>query len=85
MARYFSIKDNVHKREFLVDAPYGSQRLYCEIENIVGMKKTWFGVPYAIEVDGWGEDAWDGDTFEPDDDEFLVTAITREEYYGSML
>lgn len=84
MARYFKIKDNTHKREFCVDAPAGSQLLFCEIEEIVGMKKTWYDIPYALEVDGWGELAAIGETFESDDDEFIVEAISDEEYYDYM-
>ncbi len=80
MARYFYIKDNIHHREKVVDAPCGSQLLFCEIEEIVGMKKTWFDIPYALEVDGWGELAAIGETYEPDEDEFLVEAISEEEY-----
>lgn len=81
MASYFRIKDNIHKREFVLFAPAGSQLLFCEIEEIVGMKNTWYDIPYALEVDGWGEFAAIGETFEADDDEFIVEAISDEDYY----
>lgn len=84
MASFFYIQDKIHGREKVVRAEPGSQLLYCEIEEIVGLKECWFGVPYAIEVDGWGELACVGETYEPDDDEFLVEAISSEEYYEYM-
>lgn len=81
MASYFRIKDNINKREFVLRAPAGSQLLFCEIEEIVGMKNTWYDIPYALEVDGWGELATIGETFEADDGEFIVEAISDEDYY----
>lgn len=80
MATYFYIKDNIHNREKVVKAPFGSQILYREIEDIVGMKKYWNGIPYALEVDGWGELACVGELYESDEGEFVVEAITEEEY-----
>ena len=81
MARYFYIKDNVHNREKVVDAPPRSQILFDEIDAIVGDKQTWFGIPYAIEVDSWGEDCCcEGDIYQDEDEQFLVECITEEEY-----
>lgn len=80
MARYFYIYDNLHHREFVVEADPRSQILFSEIDDIVGDKKTWYDIPVSIEVDGWGEDACIGDRWEDDDDDFFVEAITEEEY-----
>lgn len=83
MASYFRITD-LHKgrsiRWDVVSAPVGSQILYCEIEERVGMKPCPVSeIPYALEVDGWGELACIGETYETDD--FIVEAISYEEYY----
>ena len=80
MATYFYIQDNIHGVEKVVKAPAGSQILYDEIESIVGMKKCWNEILYAIEVDGWGELACIGELFEAKEGEFLVEAISEEEY-----
>lgn len=80
MATYFYIQDNIHGREDAVKAPAGSQILYDEITRIVGMKRCWNGIPYAIEVDSWGELACIGEQFDSDGNEFLVEAMSEEEY-----
>jgi hypothetical protein len=79
MARYFYIRDDVYIRERVVDAPEGSQVLYEAITEIVGEKRNpCNGIPYALEVDGWGELATVGELYETP--EFLVECITEEEY-----
>lgn len=80
MASYFYIQDNIHGTEKVVKAPMGSQILYDEIEAIVGLKECWNGIMYAIEVDGWGELACVGELFEAKDNEFIVEAISEDEY-----
>lgn len=86
MARYFRISDLRNGRSIrwdVVDAPVGSQVLFCEIENRVGMKLCPINnIPYALEVDGWGELACVGETYETDD--FEVEAISYEEYYDTI-
>ena len=50
-----------------------------EIEDIVGMEPNPANdIPHALEVDGWGELACIGETY--DADEFNVECITKEEY-----
>lgn len=62
-----------------VKAPVGSQHLYDCIEEIVGDETCpASGVPYPVEVDGWGELAWVGQQFECK--EFLVDCISEEEF-----
>ena len=62
-----------------VDAPVRSQILFCEIDEMVGMlENPSNGIPHALEVDGWGEDAYYGEIYEAD--EFTVECITEEEY-----
>ncbi|MBO7509961.1 MAG: hypothetical protein J6T35_02150 [Bacteroidales bacterium] len=78
MATYFYIRDNVLIREKVVKAPAGSQILYDVINEVVGDKKAENGIPYAIEVDGWGELASIGELYETA--EFLVEAISEEEF-----
>lgn len=78
MATYFYIRDNILIREKVVKAPAGSQILYDVIEELVGDKLAENGIPYAIEVDGWGELASIGELYETA--EFLVEAISEEEY-----
>lgn len=80
MATYFYIRDNILIREKVVKAPAGSQILYDVIEEVVGDKVASNGIPYAIEVDGWGELASIGELFEAEGGEFLVEAISEEEY-----
>lgn len=79
MATYFYIRDNVLIREKVVKAPLGSQILYDVINELVGLKKNPSNdIPYAIEVDGWGELACIGELYETA--EFIVEAISEEEY-----
>lgn len=79
MANYFYIRDNVLIREKVVKAPVGSQILYDVIHELVGLKKNPSNdIPYAIEVDGWGELACVGELYETP--EFIVEAISEEEY-----
>lgn len=81
MANYFYIRDNILIREKVVKAPVGSQILYDVIHELVGLKKCPANdIPYAIEVDGWGELACVGELYEAHDGEFLVEAISEEEY-----
>lgn len=79
MGRYFKIINKVHNRRQVVDAPAGSQVLFAEIEDIVGMDPNPANdIPHALEVDGWGEMACEGETYETE--EFEVECITKEEY-----
>lgn len=79
MGRYFKIINKTKKRRTVVDAPAGSQVLYSEIEEIVGMLPSpENGIPHALEVDGWGEMACEGDTYVAK--EFDVECISEEEY-----
>lgn len=80
MATYFYIRDNILIREKVVKAPVGSQILYDVIEDVVGNKKASNGIMYAIEVDGWGELACIGEMYESEEGEFIVEAISEEEY-----
>lgn len=86
MASYFRISDLRNGRSIrwdVVNAPVGSQILYCEIEHRVGMKQCPSNcIPYALEVDGWGELACVGETYETDD--FSVEAISYEEYFETI-
>ncbi len=77
---HFKITDKVHNKVRYVEHHNGSQLLYCEIEEIVGMlPNPCNDIPYALEVDGWGDDqACIGDTYEAD--EFEVECITEEEF-----
>ena len=80
MARYFYIQDNIHHREKVVKDT-GNQILYDVIHDLVGLKICPSNdIPYAIEVDGWGELACVGELYESHDGEFLVEAISEEEY-----
>lgn len=79
MATYFYIRDDILIREKVVKAPAGSQILYDVINELVGLKKNPSNdIPYAIEVDGWGELACIGEFYETA--EFLVEAISEEQY-----
>lgn len=79
MGRYFKIINKKKNRRMVADAPAGSQVLYSEIEEMVGMLPSpENGIPHALEVDGWGEMACEGDTYKAD--EFDVECITKEEY-----
>lgn len=57
----------------------GSPQLFDEIDDIVGdMVCPANGIPYAIEVEGWGELAAIGEIYETSD--FVVECISWEEY-----
>ena len=79
---HFKIIDKNRKDGFvnIVDAPFGSQVLFAEIEDIVGMKECpCNGIPYALEVDGWGELCSYGEVYETED--FVVVCLSPSEYY----
>ena len=81
MATYFKIIDKNRTDGFvnIVRAPFGSQVLFAEIEDIVGMKPCPANdIPYALEVDGWGELACEGEIYETED--FVVVALPYEDY-----
>ena len=80
MGRYFKIIDKIRTdgHVSIVDAPAGSQVLYDEIDAIVGDQWTWYGIPYSIEVDSWGELADPGEIYECD--HFVVICLSEEEY-----
>lgn len=79
MATYFYVRDDVGIREKVIKAPMGSQALYDVVKEMVGMKKNPSNdIPYAIEVDGWGELACEGEWYEVP--EFAIVAISEEEY-----
>ena len=79
MGRYFKIINKNHNRRHVVDAPPGRQLLFYEIEDIVGMESNPANdIPHALEVNGWGELACIGETYDADD--FNVECITKEEY-----
>ena len=79
MGTYFRIIDKQRDKESFVKAPFGSQILYEEIGNIVGeMPCPLNGIPFSIEVDGWGELACIGEDY--DTEEFQVFCITEEEF-----
>lgn len=86
MATFFRISDNIrgYQRYNYVHAPCGSQILYCEIEERVGMLESpcCDGIPYALDVDGWGELACIGEIYEGDG--FTVEAVSYEEYHENM-
>lgn len=79
---YFKIIDKNRTDGFvnIVKAPRGGQVMFCEIEDIVGMKlHPLTDVPYAMEVDGWADDdAFPGDIYETED--FVVECLTEDEY-----
>lgn len=79
MGRYFKIINKTKNRRTVVDAPVGSQVLFSEIENIVGMDPNPANdIPHALEVDGWGELACVGETYEAE--KFDVECISEDEY-----
>ena len=79
MGRYFKIINKTKNRRTVVYAPAGSQVLYSKIEEMVGMLPSpENGIPHALEVDGWGEMAYEGDTYVAD--EFDVKCISEKEY-----
>lgn len=58
----------------------GSQKLFAEIEDLIGFKENLWGYPICIEIDGWGDDiAYPDCTYETDEG-FTVECITEEEY-----
>lgn len=80
MGRYFKIINKTNNDCHVVDAPAGSQVLYYQIDDIVGEDKPnpVNDIPHALEVDGWGELACIGETYEAK--EFTIECITEEEY-----
>ena len=60
-------------------APAGSKLLYDEIEKLVGyLPCPVNGIPFSMEVDGWGELACIGERYETD--EFEVVCLSEEEF-----
>ena len=79
MGTYFKILNKKTGSETLIKAPAGSQKLYDEIEDIVDMAPVpSTGIPYAIEVDSWGELASVNESFTAPD--FDVECISEERY-----
>lgn len=79
MATYFLIKDKQRKIKKAVKAPAGSQILYEEIEKLVGdLPCPVNGIPFSMEVDGWGELACIGERY--DTDAFEVVCLSVEEF-----
>lgn len=79
MATYFYVRDDVQICECVVKTTNGGLELYDTVEEMVGEKKNPAnGIPYAIEVDNWGELATIGEYYETP--EFLVECISEEEY-----
>ena len=81
MATHFKITDNTRGRDrtFGVCAPPGSQKLYDEIQELVGdLPNPCNNIPHSLEADGWAELATIGETYEAD--EFTVEAITKDEF-----
>lgn len=79
MGSYFKILNKKTGTETLINAPAGSQKLYDEIEDIVDMAPVpSTGIPFAIEVDSWGELACVNESFTAPD--FDVECISEERY-----
>lgn len=79
MATYFLIKDKQRKKKKAVKAPAGSQILYEEIEKLVGdLPCPVNGIPFSMEVDGWGELARIGERYETD--AFEVVCLSDKEF-----
>lgn len=81
MGRYFKITDlrQGKRRDRYVEAPYGSQMLFSEIDEMVGnLPNPSNDIPHSLEVDGWGELACEGEKYYAD--EFEVECLTEEEY-----
>ena len=76
MAQYFKVIDK-NRTDGRVDIVEASE-LYETIDGIVGDKKAPCGMPYSVEVDGWGELCTWGETYETED--FVVVCLTDEEY-----
>ncbi|MBR2093901.1 MAG: hypothetical protein IJ904_07705 [Candidatus Methanomethylophilaceae archaeon] len=59
----------------------GSQCLYAEIDELIGLVPHPLNdIPYALEIDGWGDDqACIGDVYETDAG-LTVTCISEEEF-----
>ena len=75
---YFKIIDKTRKDGF-VNTVSGASALFDEIEDIVGMKECpCNGIPYALEVEGWGELCAIGEIYETED--FVVECLTLEEW-----
>ena len=83
MGTFFKIVNKAHTSPVFhryVKAPVGGQVLYSEVTDIVGEEKRCQvnDIPLAIEIDGWGELACIGETYETDD--LLVECISEEEF-----
>ena len=79
MSKYFYVWDDVLIRERALRAEDGDQALYDVVEEMVRDKKNpCNGIPYSIEVDGWGELATIGERYETP--EFIIECISEEEY-----
>lgn len=81
MGTYFKIIDKTKEkpRTFKVRAPWGSQILFCEVEQMVDMLPNPANdIPHALEADGWGVLAAIGERYEAD--EFNIECISEEEY-----
>lgn len=81
MGTYFKIidKNRTDGRIDIINNGRDKGILYDEIEEIVGDKECpCNGIPYPIEVDGWGELACIGEIYETED--FVVVCISEEEY-----
>lgn len=79
MGTYFKLLNKKTGNETHINAPAGSQKLYDEIEDIVGMAPVpSTGIPFAIEVDSWGELACIDETFTAPD--FEIECISEEQY-----
>lgn len=82
MGTYFKLIDKrrTDGRVDIIKAPAGSQRLFAEIEEMVDMKPCPANdIPYALEVDGWGELACEGEIYETED--FVVECLSYKEYF----
>ena len=73
-------KDKQNGNRIYVCHPFGSQKMYEEIEDIAPGAVHSNGIPLALEVDGWADDqAFHGDVFRTEEG-FSVECITEEEF-----
>ena len=81
MGKFFKLinKTGSRPQTKYIRAPYGSQILFCEVDEIVGLLPNPSNeIPHCLEADGWGEEAVEGDTYYAD--EFEIECISEEEY-----
>lgn len=81
MGKFFKLinKTGSRVKTKYIRAPYGSQILFCEVDEIVGsLLSPYTETPHCLEADGWGEMAAEGDTYYAD--EFEIECISEEEY-----